>query len=91
MKKISKKDLIILIICFSIWLGTLISFFFVQNLVTLFLAIPHTFAFLGLFFLAYKYIPAPKVKKRTEKHLVEEQAKKDSMDEIIMWDMIDDD
>ncbi|MBO4539904.1 MAG: hypothetical protein J5781_06465 [Clostridia bacterium] len=83
----SKRDVIVLIVCLGVWLGTLIALFFVRELAATIVAIPHALAILGIIVLTYKYVPAPRPKKKDP---ATEQEEKKAEQEIFTWDVIDD-
>ena len=91
MKKASTAEMVVTIISCIVWLGTLIAIFFIKHWTVLFVAIPHCLAIIWL--LSNAIQRSQSSKKTEESKKVKEPQKDDSLtlDEIIFWDMIDDD
>ena len=88
MKKIQKKDKAILIICSVVWLITLIALKYVQDIASMFLAIPHSMAIALMIVVGAKY--APDVKKKRGVTLSKNSSTKVTENDLIFWDISDD-
>ncbi|MBQ4443522.1 MAG: hypothetical protein II896_02535 [Clostridia bacterium] len=91
MKKASPAEIVVTLFSSVLWLGTLIAMFFIKHWTVLFVAIPHCLAFIWMLSFAVQHSQNSKTE---EKKRVNDQSQKDdgiTMDEIIFWDMIDDD
>lgn len=97
MTKLSKKDLAVLVVCGVFWLGSIVAMCYIKHWAVIFVALLHCMTIWIVFTIGGKYIPTkpPKTQLESERELAAKQAedaiRKENMDELIIWDIIDDD
>ena len=95
MTKLSKNDLAVLIACGVFWLGSIVAMCFIKHWAVVFVALLHCASIWFALIIGDKYIPTKQQKTQIEKERelaeknADESVRRERIDKMIMWDIID--